>query len=113
MKDVYSNPAYPQFNEGRLTFNARDNIEAWNEADKSNLTAEEIDAITAAVEKVEALLNETIVDQAAWKAADAELEKALADAKIIEDESPTKVENVLTVILRTLNRGVNKILAAE
>ena len=113
MKDVYSNPAYPQFNEGRLTFNARDNIEAWNEADKSNLTAEEIDAITAAVEKVEALLNETIVDQAVWKAADAELEKALADAKIIEDESPTKVENVLTVILRTLNRGVNKILAAE
>jgi hypothetical protein len=113
MKNVYSNPAYPQFNEGRLTFNARDNIEAWNEADKSNLTAEEIDAITAAVEKVEALLNETIVDQAAWKAADAELEKALADAKIIEDESPTKVENVLTVILRTLNRGVNKILAAE
>ena len=113
MKDVYSNPAYPQFNEGRLTFNSRDNIEAWNEADKSNLTAEEIDAITAAVEKVEALLNETIVDQAAWKAADAELEKALADAKIIEDESPTKVENVLTVILRTLNRGVNKILAAE
>lgn len=113
MKDVYSNPAYPQFNEGRLTFNARDNIEAWNEADKSNLTAEEIDAITAAVEKVKALLNETIVDQAAWKAADAELEKALADAKIIEDESPTKVENVLTVILRTLNRGVNKILAAE
>ncbi|MBO5859810.1 MAG: hypothetical protein J6R20_08575 [Clostridia bacterium] len=113
MKDVYSNPAYPQFNEGRLTFNARDNIEAWNEADKSKLTTEEIDTITTAVEKVEALLGETIVNQAAWKAADAELEKALADAKIIEDESPTKVENVLTVILRTLNRGVNKILAAE
>lgn len=113
MKDVYSNPAYPQFNEGRLTYNARDNIKAWEEADKSNLSADEIAAIEAAVAKIEALLGETIVDQAAWKAADAELEKALADAGVIEDESPSKFENILTVILRTANRGINKILASE
>ena len=112
MKDVYSNPAVPQFNEGRLTFNARDNVEAWNEADKSNLSADEIAKIEAAVAKIEALLNETIVDQAAWKAADEELEKALAAAGVIEDESPTTAENILTVILKTINRAVNKAYGA-
>ena len=112
MKDVYSNPAFPQFNEGRLTFNARDNVEAWNEADKSNLSADEIAKIEAAVAKIEALLNETIVDQAAWKAADEELEKALAAAGVIEDESPTTAENILTVILKTINRAVNKAYGA-
>ena len=105
MKDVYSNPAYPQFNEGRLTFNARDNIKVWEEADKSGISAEKI----AAVAKIEALLGETIVDQAAWNTADAELEKALVDANVIEDEAPSKIENGFTEILRTVNRGVNKL----
>ncbi len=108
MKDVYSNPAYPQFNEGRLTYNARDNIEAWNEADKSALSAEQIAEIEAAVAKIEELLGETIVDQAAWKAADEKLEKALAAAGVIEDEAPTAIENILTFILKTANRAVNK-----
>ena len=111
MKDVYSNPAYPQFNEGRLTFNARDNIKAWEEADKSGISAEKIAAVEAAIAKIEALLNETVVDQAAWNAADAELEQALVDAKVIEDESPDKVEVALTSALRKLNRNINKIYA--
>ncbi len=111
MKDVYSNPAYPQFNEGRLTYNARDNIKAWEEADKSGISAEKIAAVDTAVAKIKALLNETVVDQAAWNAADAELEQALVDAKVIEDESPTKVENFFTSVLKTINRGINKIYA--
>ena len=113
MKDVYSNPAFPQFNEGRLTFNARDNIEVWEEADKSNLSADQIAKIETAVAKIEALLNETIVDQAAWNAADEELEKALAAAGVIEDETPSKVENILTFVLKTINRAVNKAYASK
>ena len=92
MKDVYSNPAYPQFNEGRLTFNSRNNIEAWKEADKSKISAEKIAVVENAVKKVEDLLNETIIDQSAWIEADAELEKALVDAGVIEDESPSGFE---------------------
>lgn len=111
MKDVYSNPAYPQFNEGRLTYNARDNIKAWEDADKSGISADKIAAVETAVAKVQALLNETIVDQAAWNAADAELEKALVDAGVIEDESPTEIENIFTKILKTVNRTVNNIYA--
>ena len=109
MKDVYSNPAFPQFNEGRLTFNARDNIAAWEAADKSGIPAEKVEAVEAAVAKINALLDETIVDRKAWNDADAELEKALVDAKVIEDENPGVIGNALTAILRTLNRGVNKI----
>ena len=107
MKDVYSNPAFPQFNEGRLTFNALENIEAWNEADKSGISAEDTAAIEAAVAKVEELYANTIVDQAAWNAADAELEQALVNAGVIEDESPTAVENAFTTILKYLNKTVN------
>ena len=111
MKDVYSNPAYPQFNEGRLTFNSRNNIEAWKEADKSKISAEKIAVVENAVKKVEDLLNETIIDQSAWIEADAELEKALVDAGVIEDESPSGFENALLTILKTLNKTINKIYA--
>ena len=111
MKDVYSNPAYPQFNEGRLTFNSRNNIEAWKEADKSKISAEKIAVVESAVKKVEDLLNETIIDQSAWIEADAELEKALVDAGVIEDESPSGFENALLTILKTLNKTINKIYA--
>ena len=108
MHDVYSNPAYPQFNEGRLTYNARNNIIFWERADKSNISAEQIATIEAAVAKIEALLSETIVDQAAWNAADAELEKALVDAGVIEDEAPTAITNALTAVLKKINQSVNK-----
>lgn len=112
MKDVYSNPAYPQFNEGRLTHNAINNMKAWEEADKSGISAEKTAAVETAIAKINTLLGETIVDQKAWNDADAELEKALVDAKVIEDENPGVIGNALTSVLRTLNRGINKIYAA-
>ncbi len=107
MHDVYSNPAFPQFNEGRLTANSRENIKAWKEADKSGISAENIAAVDSAVAKIETMLGETIVDQAKWNAADAELEKALVNAGVIEDESPTAIESALTTVLKYLNKTVN------
>ena len=111
MKDVYSNPAYPQFNEGRLTFNSIKNLKSWADADKSRISADKIAAIETAAKKVEALLNETVVDQKAWLDADAELEKALVDAGVIEDESLSKAENILKEILKKINHAVNNIYA--
>ena len=111
MHDVYSNPAYPQFNEGRLTYNARNNLIFWEDADKTNISAEKRAAVEAAAAKIEALLGETIVDQAAWNAADAELEKALVEAGVIEDESPTAFDNLLTDFLKKVNRGINNMYA--
>ena len=111
MHDVYSNPAYPQFNEGRLTYNARNNLIFWDRADKSGISAEKTAAVEAAAAKIKALLDETIVDQAAWNAADAELEKALVEAGVIEDEAPTALDNVLTEILKKINRSINSMYA--
>lgn len=111
MKDVYSNPAYPQFNEGRLTFNSIKNLKSWADADKSRISADKIAAIETAAKKVEALLNETVVDQKAWLDADAELEKALVDAGVIEDESLSKAENILKEILKKINHTVNNLYA--
>lgn len=108
MVDVYSNPeVYPQFNEGRLSKIAKGYLASWKEADKSDLTDEEIQAIEAAVAEVEKQLDETIVDNAGWKAAVEDLRVALADAGVIEDTAPTELENTLTLITKYLSEGVN------
>ena len=57
---------------------------------------------------MKALLGETVVDQAAWNAADAELESALVDAGVIADEAPNTFENILTSVLKKINQGINK-----
>lgn len=108
MVDVYSNPeVYPQFNEGRLSKIAKGYLASWKEADKSDLTDEEIQAVEAAVAEVEKQLDETIVDNAGWKAAVEDLRVALVDAGVIEDTAPTELENTLTLITKYLSEGVN------
>lgn len=113
MVDVYSNPeAYPQFNNGRLTNTVKEYMLAWEEADKSAVSAEDKAAIEKAIADVNALLNETVVDVEAWAAAEENLENALAAAGVIEDPDPTVIDEALTKILRTANRGVNKVYGA-
>lgn len=108
MVDVYSNPeAYPQFNNGRLTGEVKENMQIWEEADKSAVSAENKAAIEKAIADVNALLNETVVDVEAWAAAEENLENALAAAGVIEDPDPTVIDNVLTTILKGINKGVN------
>ena len=109
MVDVYSNPeAYPQFNNGRLTNTVKEYMLAWDEADKSAVSAEDKAAIEAAIAEVNALLDKTVVDAKAWAEAEAKLGNTLAAAEIIEDPNPSKLENALTVITKNANRVVNK-----
>ncbi len=110
MKDVYSNPAYPQFNNGRLNRDNNANIAAWQTADKSDFTAEEIAAVEAAIADVRALENETIVDVEAWAAAEENLENAIAATGVIEDPDPTVIDNILLGVLKSVNKGVNSIM---
>lgn len=109
MVDVYSNPAYPQFNTGRLTGNTSTYIAEWEEADKRFIPARKEAAVEAAIAEVRALENETIVDIDKWTAAEENLEDALVDAWVIEDPDPGIIENILTVIAKTANKGVNKL----
>lgn len=109
MVDVYSNPeAYPQFNNGRLTNTVKEYMLAWDEADKSSVSAEDKKAVEAAIADVNALLDETVVDADAWAKAEANLGSTLAAAEIIDDPNPSKLENALTVITKSANRVVNK-----
>ncbi len=110
MKDVYSNPAYPQFNNGRLNRDNNANIAAWQAADKSSFTAEEIAAVEAAIADVRALENETIVDVEAWATAEENLENAIAATGVIEDPDPTVIDNILLGVLKSVNKGVNSIM---
>ena len=108
MHDVYSNPAeYPQFNSYRLNNTVNLYREAWAEADKTFIPSAKVEAIEAALAKIEALENETIIDNAAWTAAEAELGNALYAAGVIENPNPTTIENILTGFLKVANKAVN------
>ncbi len=110
MVDVYSNPeVYPQFNEGRLTKEAKEYLAAWEEADKTAIAADKVAAVEVAVAEVEKQLSETIVNNAAWLEAVETLRVALVEAEVIEDTSPSEIENVFTTITKYLNKGVNLI----
>lgn len=109
MVDVYSNPvAYPQFNSYRLNNVINQYREAWSEFDKSKLPAEDIANVEAALAKIAALENETVIDNKAWTDAQNELEAALVLANVIDDPNPTCFENILTKLLKGANDTVNK-----
>ncbi len=108
MIDVYSNPeAYPQFNSFRLNGQVNLYREAWAEADKKFIPQSKIDTIEAALAKIEALENETVIDNEAWTAAEAELADALYAVRVIDNPNPTCIEKVLTELLKGANKTVN------
>ena len=110
MHDVYSNPVeYPQFNEHRLINTAKLYIKTWEEADKSKVSADEKAAVEAAIAEINAQLDETIISTEKWLAAENALKVALINAGILEDDSPSKVESIITIILKTMNQGVNRV----
>lgn len=108
MVDVYSNPeAYPQFNNSRLNGKINEYRLAWAEADKTNLLPVSVDAVEAALAKIEALENETVIDTDAWTDAEAELADALYLLGIIENPNPSGFEKVLTFLLKAGNKAIN------
>lgn len=108
MVDVYSNPeAYPQFNSFRLNGQVNLYREAWAEADKKFIPQSKVDAIEAALAEIDALEEETVIDNAAWVAAEAELADALYAARVIDNPNPTCIEKVLTELLKGANKTVN------
>ncbi len=109
IKDVYSNPAYPQFNNGRINRDTNLYIQTWEEADKSGISEEKASAVEDAIAVIRALEEETIVDIDAWKAAEADLANALYEAGLIDNPNPTFFENALTTVTKTANKCVNKV----
>ena len=110
MHNVYSNPEkYPQFNEGRLTNTLELYLEAWEEADKSAIPADKLAAVEEAKAEIDKQLGETVVVTAKWDEAVEAFRAALVNAGVIEDTTPTAIENALTTITKALNKSVNSI----
>ena len=103
MIDVYSNPAYPQYNGERYTRTVDNRIRDYNRMDKSKLSAEskaEIEAAIALCEKVKA---ETIIVESDWDEASKALETALVNAGIITIAEKPLYEQALDIFLGTSN----------
>lgn len=112
MVDVYSNPeAYPQFNGARITRYTNRNIEAWEKADKSGMTAEQIAAVEKAIADIKAMEEETVIDTEKWAAAEEALENALIGAGVKEADETSCLENIATTIFKGMNKAVNKVCA--
>lgn len=110
MKDVYSNPTdFPQYNSYRLNKQIKLNYAEWEKADKSKLSAEQIKAVEDAYNTIEELRKETVIDNAAWTEAEKAYEAALVKAGVIEDTTPSALENAFTVITKNANRVVNTV----
>ncbi len=110
MHDVYSNPVeYPQFNEHRLINTAKLYMKTWEETDKSKISAEKKAAVEDAIAEINKQLDETIISTENWLAAENALKVALINAGVLEDDSPSKIESIFNVILKTANQGVNRI----
>ena len=106
--DVYSRPdVYPQYNEGRLVHMAREYLEIWENADKSQLSDSEIAYVQKAVDEVNKQLSETVVVTENWKEAEEELRIALISDNLLENTDSTSAEKTFTSVLQGVNEGFN------
>lgn len=113
MVDVYSNPeAYPQFNYSRLTHASRDYIKLWEETDKTFIPYNKGKAVENAIDDINALLNETVIDPVKWKEAEKALENALYAAGVIKNPNPTIFDKFLNLSAKTANQCVNNVYEA-
>ena len=77
IKDVYSDPRFPQFNIGRDTRRLYELLKAADEIDADALSAEDAAELAAAVKLAEDTVNDSTVEAGAFGAAEAKLESIL------------------------------------
>ena len=103
MIDVYSNPAYPQYNGERYTRTVDNIIRDYNRMDKSKLSAEDKAEIEAAIALCQQVKAETIIVESDWDEASKELENALVKAGVITIAEKSASEKFLDIFLGTGN----------
>ena len=77
IKDVYSDPRFPQFNIGRDTRRLYELLKVADEIDADALSAEDAAELAAAVKLAEDTVNDSTVEAGAFGAAEAKLESIL------------------------------------
>ena len=109
MIDVYSNPAYPQYNGERYTRTVDNRIRDYNRMDKSSLSAENIAEIESAIAQCRKVKAQTIIVEADWDNASATLETAFINAGIIKAEKKSILESGLDILMSAGNKALSKV----
>ena len=109
MIDVYSNPAYPQYNGERYTRTVDNRIRDYNIMDKSSLSAENIAEIESAIAQCQKVKAQTIIVEADWDNASVALETAFINAGIIKAEKKSILESGLDILMSAGNKALSKV----
>ena len=109
MIDVYSNPAYPQYNGERYTRTVDNRIRDYNRMDKSSLSAENIAEIESAIAQCQKVKAQTIIVEADWDNASAALETAFINAGIIKADKKSILESALDILMSAGNKALSKV----
>ena len=109
MIDVYSNPAYPQYNGERYTRTVDNRIRDYKRMDKSNLSAENIAEIESAIAQCQKVKAQTIIVEADWDNASAALETAFINAGIIKADKKSILESALDILMSAGNKALSKV----
>ncbi len=104
MVDVYSNEEdYPQYNGARNVRYVNADINAWKKADKENISPENIAAVEKAIENINLLKKETVIDTEKWLSAEQELTDALVATGLKESSEPSGFEAFFTKLFGFAN----------
>ena len=91
IENVYSDPNFPQFNQGRNTRHLKDLVKDAEKVDRSSLSAEQASQLDEAVAEANAVLNSTVEIEGNTAKAEQKLKDALvaAGARSPEEEEKT------------------------
>ncbi len=111
MVDVYSNPNYPQFNNARDISRIQDDLlPKAKEVDLTTLSAEDASALTAAIEKAENFIENTVVVLGEDEAIAEELDNILVKIGVNEPPEDNTAETIGRIIFEIINKILNKTL---
>ncbi len=105
--DVYSDPAFPQFNVGR---NTKKLVRSLNEAkaiDQSTLSADQAKTLNDAIAAAEAYLANTVVVDGEYEKVWAQFQNAMVNANYWEPEEDNKSEQLMGDAMEKLNNLIN------
>ncbi len=97
---VFSDPRFPHFNNGRVTDGFLNDITRAKTIDQSALAPEDAAELQAAIEQAEAVMNNTVVDTAAYRAAQDRLYGILVKIGFVPAPEDSAAAAAAAVILR-------------
>ncbi len=110
IKDIFTDPNFPQFNVGRVTKWLIRTLDSAKQIDRSTLTAEQAAKLDAAIASVDAYLANTVVKEGELEKVDAQLNAVLVELGYREPPEDETAYNNFGVLMEKFNGLINKTL---